>query len=109
MSIEEIKAELEAAKAEANAERLAREAAEAKTTALETQIKSGNTKLPIKGSFKGYKFDDGHGRVRNDRGELCDTEKLLAAAADNKSTDHEEAVKTLEWFIKVQYAHFTKK
>jgi len=109
MSIEDIKKELEAAKAEANAERQAREAAESKTAELENQIKSGNTKLPIKGSFKGYTFDDGHNRVRNYRGELCDTEKLLAAAADKGSDAHDEAVKMLEWLIKVQYAHFTKK
>ncbi len=109
MSPEDIKAQLEAAKAEANAERKAREVAEAKLTELEEQVRSGSPTIAIKGSFKGYKFDDNHRRVRNSRGELCDTEKLLAAASDKKSDAHAEAVETLDWLISIKYAHFTKK
>lgn len=59
---------------------------------------------PIAGEYKGYRFADGHRRVRDQKGAICDTEKLLAAAAQ----DDETAVGILEWLIKIKYSYFTK-
>lgn len=109
MTAEEIKAELEAAKAELNAEREARANAEKRAEELSAKIQDGTTSTEIKGSYKGYKFADGHKRVRNSKGELCDTTKLLAAAADKKSEGHADAVAVLDWLIEINYGYFVKK
>lgn len=91
MTPEEILAELQATKAE-----------------LEVKLQSGTATSAIKGSYKGHKFADGHKLVRNNKGELCDTTKLLAAAADKKADGHADAVALLDWLIEIGYGYFTK-
>lgn len=115
-TIDELKAQLEAAKQEAyEAQKAAQAAADDLDSvkqyalSLAEKMKSGDTSIPISGSYKGYKFADGHRRVRNKNGELCDTEKLLAAAADKNAEGHAEAIEILDWLIKIQYGYFTKK
>ena len=108
MTPEEIKAELEQAKLDLENERKAHaEALEAKA-ALEAKVLDGTAAKAIKGSYKGHSFADGHKRVRNNKGELCDTTKLLAAAADKKSDGYADAVAVLDWLIEIKYAYFTK-
>lgn len=102
--IEELKAQLAAAKEEADAERKQREAAEAALAQAEVAAKPSK----IAGQYKGYSFLDNHRNVRNRSGELCDTTKLMAAAADKKHADHAEATKTLDWLIEIKYAYLTK-
>ncbi len=107
MTNEEIKAQLEAAKAEAEAAR--NEAAAAKL-ALEKAEAAAAAKSTgkINGSYKGHQFVDNHKKVRNAIGELCDTEKLLAAAADKESDGHAEAVALLDWLLDIKYAYLVK-
>lgn len=108
MTAEEIKAELEAAKAELNLERQARADAEKAKAELEAKVASGTASKAIKGTYKGYSFADGHRRVRNRNGELCDTAKLLEAASDKKSDGHADAVAVLDWLIETKYGYFVK-
>lgn len=108
LTIEQLKAQLEEAKLEAYEAQKAAAAANSERDALLEKIKSGDLRTPISGSYKGYKFDDGHRRVRDQKGKLCDTEKLLASAADKKSEGHNDAVEILEWLIRINYAHFNK-
>ncbi len=108
MTQEEIMAELQQAKAELAAERVNRESAEKKAKELEAAISEGAVSTAIKGSYKGYKFADGHKRVRNQRGEFCDTAMLLAAAADKANPAHADAVALLDWLIEIKYAYFSK-
>lgn len=72
---------------------------------LELKMQSGDTRVPIAGSYKGYRFDDGHRRVRDKDGMMCDTVKLLAAAKEKDPV----ATATLDWLIELKYAHFTQK
>lgn len=78
----------------------------AEKAALEAKMQSGDTRLPIPGAYKGYRFDDGHRRVRDRSGNLCDSAELLAAASGK--TPDAKAVETLEWLIEINYAHFKK-
>lgn len=105
MSPEEIKAQLEAAKAELDK---ARKEMEATQKELDELKKGGLKNVKISGSYKGFRFDDNHGRVRNQNGEICDTQKLMAAAADKESPDYAAAVAVLDWLISIEYGHLRK-
>lgn len=95
LELETLRAELEKARAEkAEAETARRE--------LETALQTGVT--PIRGSYKGYRFTDGHKNVRNRQGELCDTEMLLTQANDGDAT----ACAVLDWLISIQYGYLVK-
>ena len=83
------------------------DASEAEKNALAAKMATGDTRLPIAGSYKGYRFDDGHLRIRDKQGLLCGTAELLAAAT--AKTPDPLAVEVLDWLIEIQYAHFTKK
>lgn len=72
---------------------------------LEQKLQSGDTRVPIAGSYKGYRFDDGHRRVRDQEGLMCDTAMLLSAAKEKDA----KAIATLDWLIELKYAHFTQK
>lgn len=109
MSNEDIKAQLEAAKNEAAELRRQNAEAAAELSQLKAKVYAGDTALPIQGKYKQHQFADGHRRVRNKSGELCDTEKLLAAAADKESPDQAQAVETLDWLIEIGYEYFKKK
>lgn len=59
------------------------------------------TLTPITGTYKGYAFDDGHRKIRNQIGEICDTQMVMDAA--NKGD--KEAIEILDWLIDLGYAH----
>jgi len=105
LTIEELKKQLDAAKQEAHNSQKAAAIAAEENEELKNKVLKGDKVLPIKGEYKGYRFDDGQRRVRNRKGQLCDTEKLLGAAADKDA----EAIATLDWLIQIKYAHFSKK
>jgi small-conductance mechanosensitive channel len=83
------------------------EALRASLAAAEAALKKGGP-APIKGEYKGFRFQPGHKRVRDEQGNLCDTEQLLAAAADTEHEGHDAAVSVLDRLIKIEYAYFTK-
>lgn len=107
--VETLQAELQAAKNEAAAALAAKEAAEKNAADAEAALKKAGGPVAIKGTYKGYGFPAGQTRVRNQNGELCDSQLLLDAAKDKAAPGHAAAVETLEWLIKIQYAYFTKK
>ena len=108
MTPDEIKAELDQAKLDLEKERQALKEALASKADLEAKVLDGTASKAIKGSYKGHTFADGHKLVRNNKGELCDTTKLLASAADKKADGHADAVAVLDWLIEIKYAYFTK-
>ena len=108
-NIEDIKAELKAAKEEADAFRQAAQAAETAKAKLEASIAAGSAAAVVKGTYKGHKFADGHNKVRDINGAICDAEKLLAAAAAKDDPGHQDAVAVLDWLIEIKYAYFVKK
>ena len=87
----------------ANEAAAAAAAAEAQAEALKKASATGT--VVINGEYKGYRFADGHKNVRNRAGELCDTEKLIAAANDSAHEAHAEATSTLDWLIDIQYGY----
>lgn len=106
---QQVIAELEQAKKDAHDAQVAHAAAVAEKDDLLLQIASGNkVAIPVKGSYKGYSFDDGQHRVRDAAGNICESEKVLAAAADKNADGHTEAVAILERLIDLKYAFFNK-
>lgn len=71
-------------------------------------LKKSGAPAPIAGSYKGYRFADGHRRVRDAKGNLCDTAMLLEAAGDTAHPNHVTACAVLDRLIKINYAYFTK-
>lgn len=108
LTIEQLQKQLEEAKRQAYEAQQEAAAAAAERDELAEQIKSGKGKVAIKGEYKGHRFADGHLRVRDQRGAICDTEKLLAAANDKNSDGHAEAVAILDWLIQTKYGYFKK-
>jgi small-conductance mechanosensitive channel len=82
-------------------------ALQARLAEAEAALKKGGP-APIQGEYKGFRFVPGHKRVRDAQGALCDTEQLLAAAADPQHDGHEAAVTLLDRLIKINYAYFTQ-
>ncbi len=103
MAEEKAKAEEAVAEARAKAIELAK-----RNNELEESINKGTATKTIKGKFKGYSFEPGHSRVRNQSGELCDTQMLMDAANDKAAPAHADAVKTLTWLIDIEYAYLVK-
>lgn len=83
-------------------------ALEAERDAAVAALKKSGAPAPISGEYKGYRFADGHARVRDEKGALCDTSMLLEAANDPNHANHAKAVAVLDRLIKIQYAYFTK-
>lgn len=115
MDIKELEAQLAAAKKEAADAQaaLAQAAKEAKDAqnelaTLNKQIQAGTATAKVPGKYKGYSFEDGHLRVRNAQGEICDSAALLKAAADQKDANHAAACEVLDYLIEIKYAYFTK-
>ncbi len=88
---------------ETQAADLAAELAKAKQelAAANAALKQSGAPAPLTGSYKGFSFQAGHRRVRNQQGELCDTQKLLDAAAAGDAT----AIEILDWLIKIKYGY----
>jgi len=76
-------------------------------TAIAALKKSGGP-VPITGSYKGYRFADGHQRVRDAKGALCDTALLLESANNPAHPNHATACAVLDRLIQINYAYFTK-
>lgn len=100
----QLAAELEAAKAELAAEREAKEQAQKAAKSAESALQRSGAPGPIKGEYNGYRFADGYRRVRDQRGQICDTEMLLDQAAQGDET----AKGILDWLIKIKHKSFTK-
>jgi uncharacterized lipoprotein YmbA len=105
---EQLKKELEEAKAAAAAAVTAQKKAEEEAAAAQEALRKSGAPVIIKGSYKGYSFVQGHARVRDKNGVLCDTQMLIDAANDKKSDNYAAACEVLDHLIKIEYAYFTK-
>ncbi len=105
LTIAELQKQLEDAKAQLEAERRGREKAEQEAAAAEAKAQKAGSPVVIKGVYKGFRFQDGHRRIRDRKGALCDTQQVVDAALDPKSEKHAEAAAILDWHIATQYAY----
>jgi hypothetical protein len=80
----------------------------AERDAAQAALQKSGAPAPILGSYKGYRFEDGHRRVRDAKGNLCDTGMLLEAANDSAHPNHAVACAVLNRLIQIKYAYFTK-
>lgn len=65
----------------------------------------GTTTAKVAGSYKGYKFHDGHKQFRDQDGVVRLSEDVLKAAKEGDK----EATALLDRLIEIEYAYFTKK
>lgn len=105
LTISELNKQLEEAKAQVESERRAREKAEQEAAAAEAKAQKAGSPVVIKGVYKGFRFIDGHRRIRDRKGALCDTQQVVDAALDPKSEKHADAVDILDWHIATKYAY----
>lgn len=82
------------------AKQQSREELEKEVAALKSKL-GEKTLVPIKGEYKGHRFQDGHRKIRNQSGELCDTQMVMDAAAKGDKT----ACEILDWLIDLGYAY----
>ncbi len=73
---------------------------EAEVQELRAQL-GQTTNTPITGSYKGKTFVAGHTKIRNASGEICDTQKVMDAAASGDK----EACEILDRLIDLQYGY----
>jgi len=105
LSADELKQQLAEAKAQVEAERVAREKAEMAAAAAEQKLAASGAPVTIKGVYNGFRFQDGHRRIRDRGGKLCETQQVMDAALDPKSEKHAEAKEILDWYIATKYAY----
>lgn len=100
----QLEQELAAAKQAASDALTQKEAAEKAAKQAEEALKKSGGPVPIRGKYKGYRFPDGHTRIRDAEGNLLDTQAVLDAA--NAGAETAKAV--LDRLIALKYAYLTK-
>lgn len=106
---EQLQAQLDAVNAQLAAAQKAAEAAKAEAAEAKAKLGASNAPVKINGTYKGYSFVDGHRRIRDRKGALCDTQEVLNAANNAADPNHATAVAILDWYISTGYGYLVKK